>query len=198
MTKSRVIYILALCMALLALIWDKTAHRSLLSRLPSAQAQAELPRDRGVAPAPLGSDGAKTNVVTSTSSGPPVRTTPLTPHAATLTDRPALPNVFRVLNDFSTKTSGAPKIRNLFIASQNFQAALRQSPLLDSPEEQQDQLKYKLQLSGIIIGSKFRGALIDEMVVFPGDNIGPFRLQEIYADRVILQTSSERLTLSLE
>ena len=75
---------------------------------------------------------------------------------------------------------------------------MRTSPVEDQPQQEQWNLAHKLQLSGIIISSEFRCALIDENVVFLGENIGPFLLREIKSDRVILDADADSITLYLD
>jgi len=96
-----------------------------------------------------------------------------------------------------SKTPTTPRvIRDLFTASEEFVLAtqIKTKP----PDDQKEPpTTISLQLSSIIIGPVNRWAVINNEVVFHGQNIGPYRVLEINPQAVILQDNKTCITLFL-
>jgi len=168
MTKSRMIYIGVLALGLLVLLWDKT------SREPeAADAQPVLAEHQPSLR--LGRDEPSETPTTAASTTPMVQ------------------KIFALLN--TDKVAPSVYTRDLFVESQEFLAALSRHDEED-PRQKLIDLAGQLQLSGILIDSRYRCALINDQVLFVGDYIGPYRLQAVYPDSVCLQVKDEQITLS--
>jgi hypothetical protein len=198
MTKSRIIFLLVLTIAILVLIWDKTANQGVVSGPSSTQAQTESPQPHDISNDQLNPGDTSDNITSTGIDSVSGQSTPPVLSDSGPPTRKALQRFLHVLGDSPEQPSGSADTRNLFAASEKFLAAVRTTPAVDQPQQEQWDLAHKLQLSGIVISSEFRCALIDENVVFLGENIGPFRLRKIESDRVILDIDSDSITLYLD
>ena len=185
-------------MALAVLIWDKTANQGSLTGPTSVQATPDSfsshagpdnPQNKGITPA-LGTS----------SQNPPVPHKNLPLPDQTVSEpgnRKILQKLIDKMNGLSTPSDKQTVTRDLFVASDKFKEALGPDPT-DNDQQKQSEYVLSLQLSGILISSNLSCALIDEQVVFPGDNIGPFLLKHIAFELVVLEAEGKLITLYLD
>lgn len=177
MTKSRLVYILVLLIASLALIWDKTRSGGPSTGPSEAQAHrspvvvddfsVERPSADTVS-SPSSSDGLLGSVV---------------PLAQGLSS----------LLGFSSSSQGDISSRDIFNASSVF----LQSTGLGDPSADGFVSADDLRLSTIMIGSTASYAMINDQVVSIGDSVGSFRVSAISFDSVSFESGGEIFVLSL-
>jgi len=198
MTKSRMIYILALAVALVVLIWDKTSPRVALTGPSSLQAQGEG------APSPSETDSTQNIDITwghnlphpidllpeNSLSGPDVT-------VENFFDSDMLEKLPAYTGDSTAPPGEPPPVRDLFAASEKFLEILGQTAPEKERQNRGEQLQ-QLKLSGIAITSEFSCALINEEIVFLGENIGPFHLREIACDHVVLEADTQLISVYLD
>jgi hypothetical protein len=171
------IYIAALVIAIFVLFWDKTSSDHSVTQPKSTQGNT-LP-----AALPKSTFTENLNVESDFSSD------------------------MSFCNDKETQILSEPKysytiadmsegVRNLFAASDEL-IALTQKQELSQQEEEIEKLISGIHLTGILIGTRRSCVLINGQVVFRGDDIGPYRLEEIGQDRVILGYKENTLELLL-
>jgi len=198
MTKSRMIYILALAVALVVLIWDKTSPRVALTGPSSLQAQGEG------APSPSETDSTQ-NIDITWGHNLPHPIDPILKNNLSVSDRPMrswfsrdiLRKFLAYIKDSFTLLKGPPPARDLFAASEKFLEILGQTAPEKERQNRGEQLQ-QLKLSGIAITSEFSCALINEEVVFLGENIGPFHLRDIACDHVVLEADTQLISVYLD
>ena len=209
MTKSRMIYIAVLLVAILVLIWDKTADKESVSQPRTAQARPNRSIHRTV-PA-IDSQVSVSNI--SGAMDMPVHI------PADLMKSPngymirKTRNVMQKLLwppfDLSISISDFSATRDLFRATAEYLAATQ--TVLPEPQAEpdpEDLLKRKIKkywdkaremkLSGTLIAENRSYAIINQDVLFEGDTIGPYQLVEVRSDAVILEIESVRIPLYLE
>ena len=209
MKKSRMIYIAVLLIAVVVLIWDKTANRDSVSQPSTAQARPKT-SSRRMAPAV----GPKTP-----DSNPPefIEVLPNIPPELMRSKenfiirktRNITEKLFWPPMDLVSRISDHSFTRDLFVATEEFLAVTKTNPPEPNPEPKPEDLRKQkiknywdqsrqLKLSGTLIGEKTSYAIINREVFFQGDHIGPYRLVEVKTDAVILEVDTIQIPLYLE
>jgi len=185
------IYIGVLALGLLVLLWDKTSREPEAADaqpvLAEHQPSLRLGRDE---PSETPTTAASTTSVAVIEESPQNQ---LSASNKSPLAHPMVQKIFALLN--TDKVAPSVYTRDLFVESQEFLAALSRHDEED-PRQKLIDLAGQLQLSGILIDSRYRCALINDQVLFVGDYIGPYRLQAVYPDSVCLQVKDEQITLS--
>lgn len=206
MTTSRKIAIAALVVAIAVLVWDKARPTGSVTQPAAAQARsAATPAAQPTDPAPpqdnLLADLEKLNL-----DAWLARPQTQAQHHDNNQPSTTIPNnvlngllsniIGPNLSDASPDLSGLP--RDLFVASPTFLVAIGQ--------HQPDALETELPpqpptlplLSAILVGPDYRCALLDDCLVFTGQNIGPWELTLIAPDHVQIQAAGHHATLTLD
>lgn len=173
MNNKRIIYIAVLVIAVVVLIWDKSTQTSDESSLPIQSGRKVVPQNRVVpsnAPALAAStDSPKTN---NDSMGILAE--------LTVTLKQSL------LRPIKSDSRPITK-RDIFSASKDFLEAIDNSSGRDSDEANKIDYKSLLFLAGTVIGPDTRYAIINQQVLFPGQYIGRYRLEDVINNAVILK-----------
>ena len=197
MTKSRMIYIGVLLVALAVLFWDKTSRPQSVVNPKPAQAYytpSVQPKNPDVT---AKTDTVKNTINLNHNTKPNNPTSPQTKEQESISRNPSTQNFLQTFFAGERKKIEQQGTRNLFIASEGFSSLIQEASQQDTNETKIFEAAKKLQLSGILLGCHNRCALINSEVTFIGQNIGPFEVVEIFPDSVILQIDSERIILSL-
>lgn len=194
MTKSRLIYLAVMTVALLALLWDKTQNQDPLTAPQDIAAQVQpaiMPPILLLPEVPL----PQANPIAQTSQSP-------APSALAEVLNRTLPAPLRNIWPAAPaphENKNAKKIvRNLFAASQQLRAMIGAAQEPKTPQEAPPPAP-NFKLSAIMIGPQgTRSALIDNEVIFAGQYIGPYRLKHVNPRYVVLQLEDQQLLLSLD
>ncbi|KPK78246.1 MAG: hypothetical protein AMJ79_00095 [Phycisphaerae bacterium SM23_30] len=204
MTKSRKIYVGILITAISALIFDKAVLRPSVSEPQTTLARpAQSPTpDTNVAPPvekPLDQQFPfPVSPVLSATTSLSAETTSGTANNSTLSLKEAVHKVLHAIGSGLAPPEVPHETRDLFAASDEFLSALRNNSPLQDDQKAPPIPTMTLHLTGILIGPENRCAVINNEVLFCGQNIGPYQVLEIYPDQVILAIQSERITLFLD
>lgn len=204
MTKSRMIYGTVLLIAVVVLIWDKTAKRDPVSRPQSTQARPiASPRRATTAVDPKTTASAPLDILDKLPNIPPELMKSeenfLVRKIRNIMQKMMWPPFAHI-----TPVSDYSFTRDLFMATEEFTAAVY--PMKPKPipvvEKRQNKINYieqaqTLQLSGILIGVHGSYAIINQEVIYQGEHIGPYRLLEVKPESVILGIEKERIPLYL-
>ena len=193
MNKSRKIYIGILVSALLILWWDKSANRESATNPQPSQAKSVVTTfDRDITRTTI-----NTVPVFSQDTVAQLQTT------ATEVQSPKTPDVsimakklLQVLAPDRGEQQNSLSTRNLFVASEELQSALELLEQKAGAAMEFNPAEH-FTLSGTIIGTTHRYALINGEVIFPGEYIGPYQVRQICPDAVILHLRDQQITLYL-
>jgi hypothetical protein len=209
MTKSRMIFIAVLLVAVAVLIWDKTANKESVSQPQAAQARPNRSTHR-TAPA-VGPKVSETNLAGAMDIPAHIPAELMKSEESYMIRKTR--NIMQKLLwppfDLSLSISDLSATRDLFRATAEYLAATQTDPPEPQSEpDPEDLLKKKIKkywdkaremkLSGTLIGENRSYAIINQDVLFEGDDIGPYQLVEVRSDAVILEIESVRIPLYLE
>ena len=188
MSKSRMIYVAVLAIALMVLMWDKLANDNSLSGPQAAEAVASPARPLPPArPSPPDIDPAPNPSVPLASTNPP----------------PALAGL---LNAMFGQSSSAPTVPEPPAGSGRFRDLFAMAP----PETNTDPTTQEtivaahkavaldMQLNGTLVLKGSSTASINGKTYAQGDYIGPYCVKEIAENHVVLASDKLRTKLFLE
>ena len=182
MTKTRLLYIVVLAIALLILLWDRThSGRGVSGPAVTHAGRADLD-DPKLAHKASPFDGE----LTAEPFEPATR-------RKSVSDSLNDPNRPVACQDRPPRSR-----RDVFLISPQFSRALQPQPDPSAaPAAAPADKARQLRLSAIILRGQDSCALINDEVVFIGRHIGPYRLLHLKTDRAVLEVGGENIELIL-
>ena len=182
MTLSRNIYIAVLVIAISVLLWDKTTKQTTENEHPSKLSQA---KHQPELPIKKHTPFTHSPIITKkyTTQTPPLNTLWQKAH--------------HILT-FSLDHTPTHPTRDLFSPTESLQDA----PCISSKQNDSSEIipeKINLPaITGIIIAPHKQCAMINDLVLFPGNYIGPYQIIQIKSDSVVLQSDEQLITLEFD